>query len=466
MVTPVIKEYLPAQDEFMEALEEELLYSGAFGAGKSRIGCEKCLYLALKYPNNYGLITRKRFNDIKFTTMIVFFRDVVPPALKEADGYDWNKTDSILTLPNGSQVVFRGLDDPGKIASMELGYAFVDEATEISEEDWDMINGRLRLKASPFYQIFGATNPGPPRHWLYQRFVVHPEEGVHRFLTSNALQNYFLPPEYIKRISRYKGRYYDRYVLGKWVGFEGTVYDNWDSKVNICRRFDLPIDWPRWRVVDFGFVNPFTCEWWTRNPETGDWYMYKELYKTQTIVEDHAKVILEHSMLITGVPEKYERTYCDWDAEDRITLGRHGVPATNARKDVSPGIQTCYELIGGGKIHVFEDCLIEEDQLLLDAKKPTSMLDEVYIYEWAVPPAKGKPGEKSIKEEPKKFWDHGMDAMRMLIYTVEFALKAGQDIVQGKDETAWPLRDGSSGGGASFRVPRQADDKGMFAGLR
>ena len=462
---PERKAFLPGQIRFMQSVADELLYSGAFGAGKSRILCEKGMFLSLKYPNNFGLITRKRFNDLKFTTMDVFFRDVLPKGMKKGTDYFWNATDNIITFKNGSQIIFRGLDDPLKIASMNLGWAGVDEATEISEYDWDMINGRLRLLATPFHQVFGSTNPGPPAHWLYQRFVINPEKGAQEFISSNALENTYLPDDYIIRINRYKGRYYDRYVLGMWVGFEGIVYDNFDEKVNLMDSFDIPADWPKYRSIDFGFSNPFVCQWWARCPDDGSewaghWFMYQELYKSQVVVEDHAKIINAHSTLRTGVKETYINTFCDWDAEDRMTLAKHGIPANNANKDVSPGIQTCFDLMGEGKIHIFRDSLIEQDEQLADKKKPTSFMGEVYLYEWQKPPNQNRPGEKNVKEEPRKYNDHSMDAMRMVIHTVEFRLKGGNQVRDGRRESQWPMRMGRG----SFAELRE--DSGAFAEMR
>src|SRR3972149_6457130 len=52
----------------------ELLYSGAMGAGKSRIGCEKVYYLALQYPGAQFAIVRKTRASLTATTQRTFFR--------------------------------------------------------------------------------------------------------------------------------------------------------------------------------------------------------------------------------------------------------------------------------------------------------------------------------------------------------------------------------------------------------
>ena len=82
-----------AQREFMEALNLELLYSGAFGAGKSRILCEKGNFLSLKYPGNRGLIVRKKFTDLRDTTMYTWWKFVFLDDHKA----NYNKNEHLLT---------------------------------------------------------------------------------------------------------------------------------------------------------------------------------------------------------------------------------------------------------------------------------------------------------------------------------------------------------------------------------
>ena len=156
---------IPSQRIFMESLNPEVLYSGAFGAGKSRIGCEKALYLSLRYPGNRGLISRKTFTDLRDTTMDTFFRYVCPEDYIQ----DYNKNEHKLTLTNGSEILFHGLENYTKIGSLEVGWIFCDEIIEFAYDDYLMLLGRLRHPV-PFHQIFGATNPASPQHWLYKRF--------------------------------------------------------------------------------------------------------------------------------------------------------------------------------------------------------------------------------------------------------------------------------------------------------
>ena len=244
---------MPQQKAFMEDTSREVCYSGAYGAGKTRVGCEKAYMLSMKYEKNSGAIFRKTRASLTATTMATWFEEVCPPeSIKH-----WNKQEGTLTLDNDSVIYFRGLDDPLKIGSMNLGWAFLDEGIEAEESDYNMLLSRLRRANVPIRQIFIATNPGSPYHWIYTRFFKEKRGSVY---SGNSLQNPHLPKDYVEALKRdYSGIYFRRYVLGEWVGQEGMVYEEVDPDIHVIEPFAIPVDWPRYRFIDFGYTNPFVC---------------------------------------------------------------------------------------------------------------------------------------------------------------------------------------------------------------
>lgn len=401
---------LPGQRRFMESTAPELLYSGAFGAGKSRVLCEKALFLCLRYPGNFGGIFRKTRKSLTHTTLRSFLKDVCPPEYIVKH----HKQDDIITLVNGSQIIFGGLDDPDKWGSLEMGFCGIDEVIELEEDDYMMLLGRLRLTKLagggrlPIRQIFSATNPSTPGHWVYKRFYV---DGEGEVVESSALENIHNPPDYLERLKKFKGRYRERYVEGKWVGFEGLVYDCWDPRQHIIPWRRLPKSWPRVRSIDFGYSNPFVCQWWAIGPDD-TWYRYREIYMSGRLVTEHAKQIAK---LSEG--ENIVATYADHDAEDRATLEAEGIKTQPADKEISPGIQDVYKLMmprpsGKPRLFFMRDSLVELDSSLAENKKPTCTEEEIPGYVWAKPV-----GDKNPKEEPVKRDDHGLDAMRYAIHS-------------------------------------------------
>lgn len=417
-ITPYVTNNMPHAQEFMEAIEREVMFSGSFGAGKTRAGCEKGYFLSMKYPGNRGLIIRKQFTALRHTTMDSWFREVRP----NSASYGYNQETHIDRLKNGSEVIFLGLnDDPSRVGSLQVGWIFMDEAIEFTEADYMMLLGRLRLNRVPFRQLFMATNPGSPQHFLYKRFVLD-RDPTRKVVYANSLNNPNNPDDYIQSLAAFKGIYRERFVLGKWVGFEGLVYGNADPSEVIIEPFEIPKHWPRYRGIDFGYTNPFVCQWWTRCPDDDEgkevdgipragWYLYRQLYCSQRTVNTHAA-------LINGFKEPIADTICDWDAEDRATLDEAGVYTSIANKDIGPGVQTCWSMFENKRIHIFHDSLLFEDAYLEAQHLPVNTQQELPNYRW---PAlkESERDNRNPKEVPVDKDNHGMDAMRYVLHTVD-----------------------------------------------
>jgi len=223
--------------------------------------------------------------------------------------------------------------------------------------------------------------------------------------------------------------YADRYIHGEWVAASGLVYQEYDPEIHLRPASDLPGDWTvdaeidhgetttvlaappeEWRVfrsIDFGFRNPFVCQWWAQHPEQDIHVLFREIYKTEELMEDLAVEIKRLSEGLT-----IEKTYADpAQAEDRATLQRHGVHTVEAKKDVSAGIQEVKGKLNtsddGPKLLFMSGSLAHmPDQTLDDEGDPTCTTEEIGDYQW-----------KDDKDEPEKEDDHGMDTMRYYIHS-------------------------------------------------
>lgn len=394
----------------------EILISGPAGTGKSRACLEKIHSLMLQYPGARALIVRKTRESLTESALFTYEQWVLGPGHPLTHGPQ-RRNRQVYPYPNGSRVVVGGLDKPSKIMSTEFDLIYVQEAIELAENDWESLTTRLRNGVVPYQQLLADTNPDRPTHWLKLRC----DSGRTVMLDSRHEDNPRLwdgqgwTPEgekYIARLDALTGVRLQRLRHGKWVQAEGVIYDGWDAEVHLIDRFDIPREWRRFRAIDFGFTNPFVCQWWAVDPD-GRLYRYREIYMTQRLVEDHARQI---KALSEG--ERIEATVADHDAEDMATLRRHGIPTTPARKAVKGGLQAVAERLrkvddGRPRIYFLRGGLVEVDQALIEAKKPTCTEQEFDGYVWA-PAADGKP----VKEEPVKLDDHGMDTTR---YAVMYA---------------------------------------------
>jgi phage terminase large subunit len=75
--------------------------------------------------------------------------------------------------------------------------------------------------------------------------------------------------------------------MGQWAAAEGVIYEEWNPAVHLVAPFEIPDDWVRWWAIDFGFTNPFVWQNWAENKD-GILFLTQEIYRTQTIVQDHA----------------------------------------------------------------------------------------------------------------------------------------------------------------------------------
>jgi hypothetical protein len=168
---------------------------------------------------------------------------------------------------------------------------------------------------------------------------------------------------------------------GLWIAAEGVVYDEWDVDVHLIDRFEIPADWRRFRVVDFGFTNPTCVQWWAIDGD-GRMFMYREIYKTGTIVEDHARQIRDLD------EDRHLPTVCDHDAEDRATLKRHLRQETKAaKKSIKIGIEAVKKRLrpagdGRPRLHIMRDSLVEVDDRLRERRLPTCTAEEFEEYVW------------------------------------------------------------------------------------
>ena len=220
---------LPKQLEFLDATEREVLYSGAFGAGKTRALCIKLVQRAI-VPGARELLCRKTNVSLKRTTLETLLKPEgdLPPVLPEGT-YTHNKTLQTIKIRGGGEIIYCGLDEPQKIGSMQLSGAAADEAIELTEDDWTMLRGRIRMKVSGLkQQLYGATNPGSPAHFLAIRFGLNGEEPTKntKAIVTCSEDNFFLSPEYLEDLRTFQGVALQRFVEGRWVAAEGMVYQD------------------------------------------------------------------------------------------------------------------------------------------------------------------------------------------------------------------------------------------------
>lgn len=391
-----------------------LLLTGGAGGGKSTLAAEKVHAYCLKYPGAVAIGLRKAREHA--SKSVVF-------AIKRAIGDDssirYSPSDLMFYYPNDSLIFIAGMNDDKQREALRSinGDGSVDliwgeEANALGEDDHNELLARLRGRAASWRQIIYTTNPDHPRHWIKRRLMDGREASVHY---SRAQDNPHNPSDYIDTLSRLTGVLGQRLRDGQWVQAEGVVYGDFRDELHAIEPFEIPADWRRFRCIDFGYSNPFVCQWWAMDHD-GRLYMYREIYMTGRTVKAHSSRINE---LSEG--ERIEASIADHDTEDRATLAENGIRTLPARKAVSRGVQAVEERIGLAgdgrpRLYIMRGALVELDTSLESNYKPVCTLQEIPLYVWP----KGHDG-KPLKEAPVKDNDHGMDAMRYMVMHIDHA---------------------------------------------
>lgn len=435
--------------EALYARDREVLIAGPAGTGKSRGALEKLHICASKYPGARMLMARKTLRSLRQSAMVTFEQKVLPsqsPVYFHGGDYEYR-------YPNGSVIVVGGLDKSSKVMSTEFDLIYVMEGTELLEDNHEALTTRLRNGVMPYQQLLVDCNPTTPTHWLKRRA----DRGAMRYLQSlhrdnPRLWDVTLPcgnckspksgeplgkvrmegsgewglcpacqgtkrgwwteegAAYIEVLNALTGARRDRLRDGKWVQAEGVVYEDWRDELHVIDRVPIPYNWRRWRTIDFGYTNPFVCQWWAEDTDSR-LYLYREIVGVKRLVSEWGKIIKEHSG-----GESYAGTITDHDAEDRATLESVlGCDTIPARKSIGLGIQAFTQRLkpaGDGKprLFVFADALRWRDPELDYRKKPIGLREEVGTYVWYIS------ADGSVtKEVPVDEDNHSMDAGRYMV---------------------------------------------------
>ncbi len=397
---------LPWQIEPFRDKSGTQLLTGAAGGGKSRLLLEKVHAYLLKYPGATGIMGRKDRTSAS--------KSVVPMMRYTVQGDStWGRFltgAGLFEYNNGSHLWVVGLNDEnqrealksiGKDGSVDI--AAFDEANKLTRDDHNIIVSRMRGKAAPWTQIIYATNPDAPTHWINTDLILAEQAKV---FYSRPEDNPYNPKSYIERLKNLTGVYYQRLYLGLWVQAEGAIYDEYDSSIHLIGEDQVTINMDgRFIVgVDFGYTNPFSCSLYYLDNDDNV-YLWKQIYKTRRTVAEHAPFIKD---MVKGV--KVEAWITDHDAEDRATLENElGIRTRGAYKAVLPGISAVKQRLKDKRLFYIRNAVKDIDQELLDAKRPTSTVDEIAGYRWS-----DKKQDTPVKEN-----DHGLGEERYVIAYVD-----------------------------------------------
>jgi phage terminase large subunit len=303
--------YLPHLTDYKKRYET---YYGGAGSGKSVFISQKLIVKACKSARKVLVI--RKFGTTLNDSVFQLIKDQLSK-WKLLEHCKVNLSTYTITLPNGSMFLFKGLDDSEKIKSItDITDIWVEESTEITEDDFTQLDLRLRALAGDL-QLICSFNPVSKANWVYKKWFdpkATYDEEVTMILKTTYKDNRFLPAEYIKALEEkmYSNPlYYKIYALGEFAVAEGLVITNWEKKnFNALELAEL-LD--HRTGMDLGFTDPSAVVDSLYDKDNKIIYVFNEFYKRGCQLSELAEAIfdmgLRKSKIMVDAAEPRSREY-------------------------------------------------------------------------------------------------------------------------------------------------------------
>ena len=293
----------------MQRSENEALYGGAAGGGKSDCAIAEALR-QVHIPHYRGLILRKTYPQL--SEMIDRSREIYKPAFPKAS---YNEQKHCWTFPSGAKIYFGAMQhtkDRTNYQGKRYDFIDFDELTHFTWDEYSYLFSRNRPNGSGTRcYIRAQANPGGIGHgWVKERFItaappmtpiyedvniVFPDGHTEKrrrsriFIPSSIFDNKILlknDPEYITRLAALPENERRALLYGDWDSFSGQVFTEWrnnpdgyDNRISthVIKPFKVPQSWKIYRGFDFGYSRPFSVGWYAVDHD-GRMYRVRELY--------------------------------------------------------------------------------------------------------------------------------------------------------------------------------------------
>lgn len=356
-----------------------VLNEGGARSGKSYGICQLMVQRFINRENYKLLITRKTLPSLKLTAYKEFENMLTDY------GYmplcEHNKTMRVITLGK-KEAIFTSVDDPIKIRSTEFNDIWMEEANEFTYTDYIVLKTRLSAKKDPgtINQMFLSYNPTDEHGYINQKVRYDKDVEV---IKSTYLDNPFLSNEYVELLKDLKEQdenFYKIYALGEYGQLSGIIYKPFEIK-EFPDSFNETI-----YGLDFGWNVPTALV--RIDIKDNEYYLTELIYETQMTNGDLIQRL--NRLGING----NDYIYCDAAEPNRIEeISQAGYNAYSSDKSVKDGID-----------------YVKRQKIYTKAEN-INLNNEVKTY------SNKKDKNGNLLDEPVKYNDHLMDAMRYAMYT-------------------------------------------------
>lgn len=358
--------------QLKESKKKYVINQGSSRSGKTYSILQIIIEWCYLHQNSHSVISivRKTLPALKGSA----YRDFLE-ILQKCGWYDechHNKTDLTYNLFN-NLIEFISVDQPQKIRGRKRTICFINECNELNYEDFFQLDIRTTFKMILDY------NPSDFDGWFYD---LSENKETSDFFITTYLDNPHLEKELVEKIEALQEadkNYWTVFGLGQRGVPQDLVFNHW----KYCER--LP-EGETFYGLDFGYNNPSAlvkvC--FKENSIFAEELLYKTKLTTTDLIEQLKCLNIE----------KYDEIFCDSaEPKTREELYRAGFNAKISNKEVYAGIQAI------------------KSYPLYVTRNSISLVSELKSYKWKL--------DKDNKplDEPVKFKDHIIDALRYAVHT-------------------------------------------------
>ncbi len=360
------------------------VYMGSAGSSKSYFITQKIIVRCCREKIKVAVC--RRYGTTIRNTCFALFKDILTkwkltPYLKIRES-DFN-----IKFPNGSEVIFLGLDEETKLLSLHgIGTIFIEEVYEVPKPMVEQLNLRMR-GSNDNQQIIMAFNPISANHWL-KEFCDNPPQSF-LFHHSTYKDNPFLPAEYVRALDEMEIRNpakYRIYGRGEWgIDAEGLVITNWRQEA--FDAMELASQGLEHRAgMDLGWIDKSAIIDSLYDRKNKIIYVFNEFYKSGCQLSELASAITDMNL-------KKTKLYID-AAEPRTIqfFKQEGINAYPCKK---------------GKDSVKAGLMFLQDNLIIVHPNCKNFINELENFSYIKSKQTGEWTEDTTHE-----WSHAIDACR------------------------------------------------------
>lgn len=415
--------------------DREVLMEGPRGTGKT----VAALYYIHDYcetnPGTRALMGRKTRASMTNSTLTTF-EDVVlgrGHLLLGDTGLTRARRENYV-YPNGSQIVVAGTDDEYKFFSSEYAVIYVNEAIQLTLDQWESLWGSLRWPIGTRRRLIGDCNPSYPSHWLNERCTrgltvrmrtTHKDNPAYYDRATESYSKRGL--EYLEGLFRTSGFRRKRWVEGLWCAAEGAIFPDWLGEKRTVTPQDVPANCWYLAACDFGYRAPGVLQVWAIDGKQ-NYFLVREVYRREMRLDwwaariEEARRAFPFELVVADSAEP--RTIIELNYRLRDGSGCIVRAADKSKRGTTRytlyGLNALQEKVERSELFIVEDSLHMSDEDLLERGQPVGLSREMEGAIWKETDAAR--GTNKYEEISPSCPDHSLD-------TAIFALLYGE----GKD---------------------------------